>query len=135
MKTFEQQLSDSACRLRDANNYRLPAPRRPYRRPAWGWLTTPAAAVVGVLVGTGLPHQTATLVPQVAEVRVTDTVVRERTVRDTIYLPAPAAPRPPHTVPHGDVPASASADVADSPDTSGCNVRCDGVDYSLLVRL
>lgn len=136
MKTFEQQLAGSARRLRDADNYRLPAPRPPRRRLAWGWLTTPAAAIAGLLAGSGLPRQAAVLVPQVAEVRTVDTVVSEHTVRDTVYVPVPAtspAPRPAES--RDEVTAARRSAEAFRPDTSGCNVLCDGVDYSLLVSL
>lgn len=138
MKTFEQQLADSARRLRDADNYRLPAPRRPHRRLVWGWLTTPAAAAIGLLAGINLPRQAAMLAPQVAEVRVTDTIIRDHTVRDTIFVPAPALRT--RLTGHPDKKTAARtreklSDTLQAFPSQGSNVLCDGVDYSLLVRL
>lgn len=138
MKTFEQQLADSARRLRDADNYRLPAPRRQPRRLAWGWLATPAAAVVGLLVGTGLPRTDSVPATPLAEARPADTVVKLRTVRDTVFLPAPPPSRPAAKPAAADIATTGrdlSADTLRTQTAQGCNVLCDGVDYNLLVRL
>lgn len=138
MKTFEQQLADSARRLRDADNYRLPAPRRRPRCLAWGWLATPAAAVVGLLVGTGLPRTVSVPATPLAEARPADTVVKLRTVHDTVFLPAPPPSRPAAKTAAADITAAdpvLPADTLRPQAAEGCNVLCDGVDYTLLVRL
>ena len=45
MKTFEEQIKASAQRLRSRDNYRLPVRPLSRRRPYWGWVVSPAAAV------------------------------------------------------------------------------------------
>ena len=51
--TFEDQLTASARRLREAQDAKLHVPTSPlpHRRQYWGWIATPAAAAVGLLFG------------------------------------------------------------------------------------
>ena len=51
--SFEDQLTASARRLREAQdaNLHVPASPQSHRRQYWGWIATPAAAAVGVLIG------------------------------------------------------------------------------------
>ena len=54
-KTFESQLSASAGRLREQSESHLSIPETiviPQKRTRyWGWIATPAAAAVGLLIG------------------------------------------------------------------------------------
>ena len=54
---FEDRLRDSAKRLMKEENSRLVVPKNPRGNSKlnWGWIATPAAAVVGVLFGMSLP--------------------------------------------------------------------------------
>ena len=51
--TFEDQLTASARRLREAQdaNLHVTASPQSHRRQYWGWIATPAAAAVGLLIG------------------------------------------------------------------------------------
>jgi len=51
--TFEDQLTASAHRLRGAQDAKLHVPASPFshRRQYWGWIATPAAAAVGLVIG------------------------------------------------------------------------------------
>ena len=51
--TFEDQLTASARRLREAQDARLHVSASPqsHRRLYWGWIATPTAAAIGLLMG------------------------------------------------------------------------------------
>ena len=51
--TFEEQLIASARRLREAQDAKLQVTASPlsHRRQYWGWIATPAAAAVGLIIG------------------------------------------------------------------------------------
>lgn len=51
--TFEDQLTASARRLREAQDAKLhvTASQMSHRRQYWGWIATPAAAAVGLVIG------------------------------------------------------------------------------------
>jgi len=51
--TFEDQLTASARRLREAQDAKLHVTASPlsHRRQYWGWIATPAAAAVGLVIG------------------------------------------------------------------------------------
>ena len=126
--SFEEQLQQSAHRLREEQNYQLPLRPLPRRRISWGWISTAAAALIGWVVGISFPLNNQLTQPQMAVVTKTDTVVQyqEKVVRDTII----------HEV---KVPVRIEVPVVpketQSPQNSnGCNVECDGIDYALLVK-
>ena len=75
--TFEDQLTASARRLREAQDAKLhvAAPEimhspTHHRSQYWGWITTPVAAAVGLLIGLFINRQSETkndfIVPVVA---------------------------------------------------------------------
>lgn len=112
-----------------------PSPLSPSSRPSWGWVSTPVAAAVGLVAGMFIPYvsQTASDMPQPLEriVRVVDTVVNERIVRDTVFLPSPHSFVASAAVSSDE--QSLAQNVADaSADTMGRCILDDGVDYSLL---
>ena len=126
--SFEQQLQQSAHRLREEQNYQLPLRPLPRRRISWGWISTAAAAIVGWAVGISFPLNNKIPESEMAVVTKTDTVVqyKEKVVRDTII----------HEV---KVPVRIEVPVAPketqiSQKSNGCNVECDGIDYALLVK-
>lgn len=112
-----------------------PSPLNPSSRSSWGWVSTPVAAAVGLLVGMFMPYvaQTASDAPQPLEriVRVTDTIVKERTVRDTVYVPSPHSFTARASFAAG-AQSSEKGVSAASADTMGKCILDDGVDYSLL---
>ena len=84
---FEDRLRDSAKRLMEEENSRLVVPKNPRGNSKlnWGWIATPAAAVVGVLFGMSLPmtnNQEDT--DAVAQLR--DTIFLENDIIDTVFI-------------------------------------------------
>lgn len=92
MKNFEEQLAQSAARLRNAENRRLQVPRPIHksRRIPWGWIATPVAALVGLFWGVELGRMSTEVSSSLETKRVTDTVVRYDVLRDTVYLSHPS---------------------------------------------
>ena len=112
-----------------------PSPLNPSSRPSWGWVSTPVAAAVGLLAGMFMPYvaQTASDAPQPLEriVRVVDTVVKERTVRDTVFVPSARSFAARASVATDAQPSAKNVPAAEA-DTMGKCILDDGVDYSLL---
>lgn len=121
----------SARRLRDRQNYQLPLRKMPRRsQSSTVWIASVVAAAVGWIVGIAFPLGEEQSTTDLALFTAPDTIVqyREKVVHDTV-------------VKHVNVPvpvkvASASPKRAE-PYTGmkGCNVECDGIDYSLLVGM
>lgn len=126
--SFEQQLRQSAHRLREEQNYQLPLRPLPRRHFSWGWISTAAAAIVGWAVGISFPLNNKIPQSEMAVVTKTDTVVQyeEKVVRDTIIHEVKVPVRI-------EVPVAAHKEQMQT-ETSGCNVECDGINYALLVR-
>ena len=126
-RSFEDQLRQSARRLREKQNYQLPLRSLPRRRVSWGWVSTVAAALVGWIVGISFPVSSRLSQSEMAVVSHTDTVVeyKEKLVRDTIIKEV----KVPVKV---EVPVEAPKEMLKE-GTVGCNVECDGIDYALLV--
>ena len=138
MSKFEEQIRSSAQRIRAKENAEMnvaPSPLNPSSRPSWGWVSTPVAAAVGLLAGMFMPYvaQTASDAPQPLEriVRVVDTVVKERTVHDTVYVSSPHSFAARVAV-ATDAQLSAKNVPAATADTMGKCILDDGIDYSLL---
>ena len=89
---FEDRLRDSAKRLMEEENSRLVVPENPRGKGKlnWGWIATPAAAVVGILFGMSLPMMkqstdvNADGLGMMAQLR--DTVFVENDIIDTVYI-------------------------------------------------
>ena len=139
---FEDRLRDSAKRLMEEENGRLVVPKNPRNNSKlnWGWIATPAAAVVGVLFGMSLPmmnNQENT--SMMAQLR--DTIFLENDILDTVYITK--------TIEKQKVVEKvvwkdrvqeqqniAQTDIIDSLDfESECtSIACDGIDYAFFRR-
>lgn len=137
MKTFEQQITESARRLRhnsDDISTVPPCPISQRRRLSWGWWATPAAAVVGLFIGWNFSPKEGGSTPQPIAAAATDTVVVYRdcvkTIHDTVVkhirVAAPSPTLRDNMVANQPLP---------TPDTMGCDIECDGVSYHLLARI
>ena len=87
MIQFEDKLHASAQRLAEQENKSLHVPQNPMqqKRTYWGWIATPAAAVVGLIFGMSLPLFMQSE-PNTPLAQATDTVRVIESVRDTLYL-------------------------------------------------
>ena len=137
MTTFEDKIRESARRSAESENSTLHTPVCPTvgRRTYWGWVATPAAAVVGVLMGMFIPLLSGGK-DDAALVARTDTVRVVEHVRDTLYLTQTVEKekvvekvvwrerRPAETL-------TAKQPVEDTlPECS--SIRCDGINYAML---
>ena len=84
---FEDRLRDSAKRLMEEENSQLVVPKNPRGKSKlnWGWIATPAAAVVGILFGMSLP-MTKNLENTGMMAQLRDTVYVESDLIDTVYI-------------------------------------------------
>ncbi len=145
---FEDRLRDSAKRLMEEENSRLVVPKNPRdkRKLNWGWIATPAAAVVGVLFGMSLPmmnNQENT--SMMAQLR--DTIFLENDILDTVYITKTIEKQ--RIVERQKIVEKvvwkdrvqeindiAQTDIIDSLDfESECtSIACDGIDYAFFRR-
>ena len=127
---FEQQLKQSARRLRDQQNYALPVRKLPYRPARITWVAS-AGAAIGWFVGIAFPIDGQQQPKELTACAVPDTVVtvRDRIVRDTIVqqVKIPVRVSTEKVV----VKKENEAKVV----LAGCNMECDGIDYSQLVGM
>jgi len=133
MKTFEDKLHESAQRIAAKENRQMRVPQNPLMQKAtyWGWVATPAAAVVGVVLGLSA-HLAMDKEPEIRYVHETDTLRLVQPVHDTLYLTQivekeryvvrPASPEPIQPEP-----------VLDDEEAQACtSVQCDGINYAIL---
>ena len=139
---FEDRLRDSAKRLMEEENGRLVVPKNPRNNSKlnWGWIATPAAAVVGVLFGMSLPmtnNQENT--SMMAQLR--DTIFLENDILDTVYITKTIEKQ--KVVEKvvwkdrvQDQQNIAQTEILDSLDfESQCtSIACDGIDYAFFRR-
>ena len=145
---FEDRLRDSAKRLMEEENSRLVVPKNPRNNSKlnWGWIATPAAAVVGILFGMSLPmtnNQEDT--GAVAQLR--DTIFLENDILDTVYITKTIEKQ--KVVERQkivekvvwkdrvqEIKDIAQTDIIDSLDfESECtSIACDGIDYAFFRR-
>lgn len=134
MIQFEDKLHASAQRLAEQENKGLHVPQNPMqqKRTYWGWIATPAAAVVGIIFGMTLPlfmrsEPTNQLAQSIDTVRVIESV------RDTLYLTQVVEKE---KVIYKSLPTQQTAEAAprDSDYQPGqcTSIQCDGIDYSIL---
>ena len=144
---FEDRLRDSAKRLMEDENSRLVVPKNPRGNSKlnWGWIATPAAAVVGILFGMSLPMTNPSSdgdtdrLGMTAQLR--DTVFMNNDIIDTVYITK--------TIEKQKVVEKvvwkdrgqeqqtiAQTDIVDSLDfESECtSLACDGIDYAYFKR-
>jgi hypothetical protein len=144
---FEDRLRDSAKRMMEEENSRLVVPKNPRGNSKlnWGWIATPAAAVVGILFGMSLPMTNPSSdgdtdrLGMTAQLR--DTVFMNNDIIDTVYITK--------TIEKQKVVEKvvwkdrgqeqqtiAQTDIVDSLDfESECtSLACDGIDYAYFRR-
>ena len=135
MIQFEDKLHASAQRLAEQENKSLHVPQNPMqqKRTYWGWIATPAAAVVGLIFGMSLPLFMQSE-PNTPLAQATDTVRVIESVRDTLYLTQVVEKE---KVVYKALPARQTAEAAprDSDYHPGqcTSIQCDGINYSILV--
>ena len=144
MTNFEDKLRESAQRLASEDNKNLHVPSNPFsHKPSyWGWVATPAAAVVGMVLGMSL-HVLVNDEPSIRYVQATDTVQVVRPVHDTLYLTQvvererivekPVFVRPDSVEPllateQGETPSNSEQDA----EPACTSIQCDGINYALL---
>ena len=134
MKQFEDKLQASAQRLARQDDRNLHVPQNPMQQKStyWGWVATPAAAVVGIVFGMSLHlfmgnHPDATLAQS------TDTIRIVQPVHDTLYLTQVVEKE---RVVNKYIPTSevAKADAKkDASQQEACtSIQCDGINYAIL---
>lgn len=138
MIQFEDKLHASAQRLAKQENKSLHVPQNPMqqKRTYWGWVATPAAAVVGLVFGMSLPlfvekEQSSKFKVQCSMNK--DTVRVIESVRDTLYLTQVVEKE---KVIYKSLPTRQTAEAAprDSDYQLGqcTSIQCDGINYSIL---
>ena len=134
MKQFEDKLQASAQRLARQEDRNLHVPQNPMqqKRAYWGWVATPAAAVVGIVFGMSLHlftgyHSDATLAQS------TDTIRIFQPVHDTLYL-TQVVEKERIVNKYIAKPEVAKADTKESDSLSGecTSIQCDGINYAIL---
>ena len=134
MIQFEDKLHASAQRLAEQENKSLHVPQNPMqqKRTYWGWIATPAAAVVGLIFGMSLPLFMQSE-PNTPLAQTTDTIRVIESVRDTLYLTQVVEKE---KVVYKALPARQTAEAAprDSDYHPGqcTSIQCDGINYSIL---
>ena len=140
---FEDRLRDSAKRLMEEENSRLVVPKNPRNNSKlnWGWIATPAAAVVGVLFGMSLPMMNNNQEDTGAVAQLRDTIFLENDIIDTVYITKTIEKQ--KVVEKvvwkdrvQDQQNIAQTEILDSLDfESECtSIACDGIDYAFFRR-
>ena len=128
---FESQLTRSARRLCEEQNYQLPLRPSPRRRhTSITWIASVAAACIGWFVGILFPLGEQLPETGLAVQVCPDTVIqyKDRLVHDTV-IHRVEVPVKVHVQ-----PAPKSHPEYES-DPQGCNVECDGINYAMLVGM
>lgn len=140
MATFEEQLTNSAHRIKHEDNERLRVPQNPMtgKRTYWGWVATPAAAVIGIVFGMNLPMLFNDTEEQVQFVQVHDTIHVSHHTYDTIYLTKVEERerivwRERKTKEDATKTVDNNNDIASVNEPQCTSVSCDGIDYALFV--
>ena len=136
MIQFEDKLQASAQRLARQENRNLHVPGNPLKqkRTYWGWVATPAAAVIGLVFGMSLqlfidngPQTTVNRLPTIDTVRII------QPVHDTLYLTQVVEKE---KVIYRQLPAPQATETEkkDSDYQPGqcTSIQCDGINYSIL---
>ena len=139
MTAFEDKLQASAQRLAAKENRQLHVPQNPLKqkRTYWGWVATPAAAVIGLIFGMSLPLFMGNE-KEVQYVHLSDTLRIVQPVHDTLYLTQIVEKERviEKRVPVGlneDSGTTASAHMQDEEEETTCmSIQCDGINYSIL---
>ena len=134
MKQFEDKLQTSAQRLARQVDKKLHVPQNPMqqKRAYWGWVATPAAAVVGILFGMSL-HLFTDSNPNTTLALTTDTIRIVQPVHDTLYL-TQVVEKERIVNKYIPMPEVAKAETKEpSPQPETCtSIQCDGINYAFL---
>ena len=134
MKQFEDKLQASAQRLARQENRSLQVPQNPMqqKRAYWGWVATPAAAVVGIVFGMSLNLFTDSN-PNTTLAQSIDTIRIFQPVHDTLYL-TQVVEKERIVNKYMSTPEVSKADVKESnPQPEECtSIQCDGINYAIL---
>ena len=134
MKQFEDKLQASALRLAHQEDCKLHVPQNPMKqkRTYWGWVATPAAAVVGIVFGMSMHlftgnHSDAILAQS------TDTIRILQPIHDTLYL-TQVVEKERIVNKYIPMPKVSEVDTKESaPRTEECtSIQCDGINYAIL---
>lgn len=133
MKTFEDKLQASAQRLISQDDKHLHIPQNPLkqRKTYWGWVATPAAAVIGILFGMSL-HVMMNNEQKVRYVHNTDTICIPHPVHDTLYLTQIVEKEKIIVKEVAEQKAEAVISQKESVLPACTSIQCDGIDYSVL---
>ena len=134
MKTFEDKLQASARRIAEQDNKKLHVPQNPLtqKKTYWGWVATPAAAVVGLVFGMSV-HLFMDGEPDIRYVQQTDTLRIAQPVHDTLYLTQVIEKEKIIVKQATNTSAMESAPVQEETDTPTCtSIQCDGINYAIL---
>ena len=138
---FEDRLRDSAKRMMEEENKRLAVPKNPrgsHKTINWGWIATPAAAVVGVLFGMSLPMMNNSQDVTGAMAQNRDTIYLENDILDTILITKTVVKEKKVRVyvdrsDVGDIARNEKNDTFNI-ETQCTSVACDGIDYAFFRR-
>ncbi len=140
MATFEEQLTNSAQRIKHDDNKRLRVPHNKItgKRTYWGWVATPAAAVIGIVFGMSMPMLVNDVEQQVQFVHVHDTIRVPNHMHDTIYLTKVEEHerivwREREAKTENMKTLYNKNDIATSNEPQCTSVSCDGIDYAMFV--
>ena len=134
MKQFEDRLQASAQRLarQEDNNLRVPQNPMQQKRTYWGWVATPAAAVIGIVFGMSM-HLFTGNHSDSALTQATDTIRIFQPLHDTLYL-TQVVEKERIVNKYIPTPEVAKADTKRSASLpEECtSILCDGIDYAIL---
>ena len=134
MKQFEDKLQASAQRLAHQEDSKLHIPQNPMqqKRAYWGWVATPAAAVVGIVFGMSM-HLFTSNHPDATLAQSTDTIRIVQPVHDTLYL-TQVVEKERIVNKYIPTPEVVKADTKESaPHPEECtSIKCDGINYAIL---
>lgn len=141
--TFEDRIHQSAKRISARQNAKLHVPANPRKTSTtyWGWIATPAAAVVGIALGLSFQHRIMmpgtdeTATSEIAGQPVHDTVYVPDVRHDTLWL---TRVEEKVRLVEREAPANTAVPTASTPKTSipgddvCTSVSCDGINYAIL---
>ena len=141
---FEDRIHQSARRLSAKQNADLRVPANPRKSNAtyWGWVATPAAAIVGIALGLSFQHR---IITSGTDETATNAITAQP-VHDTVYVPevkhdtmwltrVEEKVRLVELQTPSNTPASTTSASAPTPHTSDdvcTSVSCDGINYAIL---
>lgn len=134
MTTFEDKLRASSRRLMAQDNKRLHVPQNPLsqKKNYWGWVATPAAAVVGVVFGMSV-HLFMSGDPDSSLTQSTDTICILQPVHDTLYLTQVVEKEKIIYKQAEEKKGKDTAPLQEEANSPTCtSIQCDGINYSIL---